>query len=181
MSIAEARKDAREKLYEWQAGAALPEPVQPEETVRELIERWLKIDQKEKRSANYAGRTIRRVMRAHLDKPASSITHRHIQAIVDDLREKKGPSVRSRGGVRAARHAHSVMHRMFNWALKRRDLDVNPAAAIDVPPPPLARRRTLTDDELRAIWLAVKGGHRAPRLTSPKGRLVIGPSCRASR
>jgi integrase len=43
---------------------------------------------------------------------------------------------------------------MMSWAVDRRILKISPAAGIKPPTPEIARDRVLTDDELRAVWLA---------------------------
>jgi integrase len=53
----------------------------------------------------------------------------------------------------AARRAYEDIRAMIRWAVSRGDLDHNPIDGLRGPPISKPRTRTLTDDEIRTIWL----------------------------
>ena len=58
------------------------------------------------------------------------------------------------GAPSAANHALAVIRKFFNWCIERGIVDDNPCARISRPAPETARERTLTGDELAAVWRA---------------------------
>lgn len=64
------------------------------------------------------------------------------------------------------RNVFAALRKLFNWAEKRDDIERSPMAKMDVPKGVPARRRTLTPDELVALWRATF------RLDAPRGPLV---------
>ena len=73
----------------------------------------------------------------------------------------------------SARHCRNVIRQAFNYGLRRELVSHNPAQLVDVPSP-RARERTLTDDELRAIWSACAAPHSIEGLTlSPAMGLLL--------
>ncbi len=46
----------------------------------------------------------------------------------------------------------AAIRALFNWALRRGMIDATPAALVEAPGEETARARTLTADEIRAIW-----------------------------
>ena len=49
---------------------------------------------------------------------------------------------------------HSVLRKLFNWALDRQDIDASPLVGMKAPKAVPARRRVLGDDEVVALWKA---------------------------
>ena len=57
----------------------------------------------------------------------------------------------------AANRVHSIVRKLFNWAVEN-DLIVNsPVAGLKAPHAETSRDRVLTDDELRRVWQAAEG------------------------
>jgi integrase len=57
----------------------------------------------------------------------------------------------------AANRVHSIVRKLFNWAVEN-DLIVNsPVAGLKAPHAEASRDRVLTDDELRQVWQAAEG------------------------
>jgi integrase len=73
------------------------------------------------------------------------VTRRHIIAMVDE--------VATRAPIMANR-VHALASKLFGWAIERGILDVNPMVGVKKPSKERSRDRVLTDDELRAVWLA---------------------------
>ncbi|MXP30188.1 integrase arm-type DNA-binding domain-containing protein [Porphyrobacter algicida] len=49
---------------------------------------------------------------------------------------------------------HSVLRKLFNWALDRQDIDASPLLGMKAPKAVPARRRVLSDEEVVALWKA---------------------------
>ncbi len=62
-----------------------------------------------------------------------------------------------RGSPIAANRTLAAFRRMCHWAVGRKLIGVSPCAGIEAPSPERSRDRVLTDDELRAVWLASEG------------------------
>ena len=60
----------------------------------------------------------------------------------------------------AANRLHAILHRLFDWARKKKLVAVNPCVGVERPAREKSRDRVLDDRELRAVWLAADGlGH----------------------
>jgi integrase len=91
--------------------------------------------------------------------PLAALRRADIVEMFDDLQNEKG----LRAQVNRVR---SQVVAMLNWALEREWIDANPAAGIKKRPGEAPRQRSLTDDELRAVWRA------ADALPAPSGPFV---------
>ena len=80
-------------------------------------------------------------------KPLAEISRAHVAAQLRHLAEDRGPV--------AAKHARAALSAMFNWAIGEGFAEINPVTGTNRSPP-VARDRTLTDDELRAVWSACR-------------------------
>src|SRR5262249_40901328 len=111
----------------------------------------------------------------HLCKHAASLHHERIEgvhrrdlsALLERISEKSGPIAANR--VRAALSA------LWSWGLKtgRVDGDTNPVM-FTVHHAEKSRDRTLSDDEIRAIWNATEGANEYARIV----RLCLLTGCR---
>ena len=77
-------------------------------------------------------------------KLVSAIQTADIAAILDGLSKTKAER----------KYAHSVIRRFFNWCFGRKYLKASPLLGLDVPKPARSRERVLSEDELRAVWIA---------------------------
>lgn len=77
-------------------------------------------------------------------KPLPSIRAADITPIFDKVRNQ--PAL--------AANLYAVMRKLFNWAARRDDIDRSPMEKMDAPRGVKPRKRVLTPDELRALWLA---------------------------
>ena len=76
------------------------------------------------------------------------ITRRDIIDLVDDIADEGKPI--------AARRCYAIIRKFFNWAVSRGMLDYSPAviASEDLPGRETKRDRTLSDEEIKALWPA---------------------------
>src|SRR6185312_2242994 len=65
--------------------------------------------------------------------------------------------IRNRPAPIEANLTFEVARRMFSWAIEEEILSENPAAKLQKPAEEAPRERTLTADELRALWRALDG------------------------
>jgi|SRR5581483_9801223 len=79
------------------------------------------------------------------DRQITAITKRDTLGAIDDA-AKRGPH--------AANSTVTVLSLFFNWCLGRDIIEVSPMAGVKKPTAETSRERTLTDDELAAIWNA---------------------------
>ncbi len=87
---------------------------------------------------------IRRVLPKWGTRPIGSITRQDVVALLDPLKAFRD----------ARRKGKTRLSHFFGWTMDRNTLvTVNPAAGVQTVTP-ASRDRKLTDDELRAIWLA---------------------------
>jgi len=78
------------------------------------------------------------------DRPVNEITRSDIVKVMDDYSDR--PARR--------KDIHSVLRKLFNWAVDRQDIEVSPLAGMKAPKAVPARRRVLNDEELVALWKA---------------------------
>lgn len=66
-------------------------------------------------------------------------------------------AIHDRGAPVAANRTLSVIRKLFNWAIAEGYLETNPASGIPLRAKEHARRRVLTEPELRTFWKALDG------------------------
>jgi integrase len=116
-------------------------------TLKALIERWEALDLADKRQSyrHEAVRALRRAFVDHLKAPAADLARSDVVEIIDALKLAKKPAMAST----TVRYGSA----MYSWALRRGSIATSPFVNLDVPPT-TKRERTLSDDELKAIWAA---------------------------
>ena len=57
----------------------------------------------------------------------------------------------------AANRVHSIVRKLFNWAVENDLIISSPVAGLKAPHAETSRDRVLTDDELRRVWQAAEG------------------------
>jgi integrase len=80
---------------------------------------------------------------------AKSITRRDVIDLLDGIVDRGSPV--------SANRTHSIISRLFSWALESELLDANPAAGLKKRGSETPGDRVLADDELRMIWRALSG------------------------
>ena len=90
-------------------------------------------------------------------RKAKSITRRDIHTLLDGIIERGSPVTANR--------TLSLLNRMFNFAVDRDSLSMNPAHRIGKPHKEIAKDRSLTTEEIREFWLALDSN---PLLSMPE-------------
>lgn len=175
IGLADAREQAEEALRAARKGAdkaAEKREALKAETFGELAEAY--IDKYAKATNPKTGRIRKRSWREDrraLDRDLlPAFKHRKAGDIrrreIIDLLEK----IRARGAPVLANRTLEIVRRMFNWAIEREVVAVNPCARIEKPSDEEERSRVLSDDEIKAVWLAL---NEEPPLTRHRFRLAI--------
>jgi integrase len=128
---------------------ALKADLKPTDKFGSVAEQYFKHIAKQRR-AYEVERTIRReLLPDWQNKPIGTITKADVRSVVN--------AVKSRGKLGAARHVLSYASRLFNWAAHEDLIEHSPCISIDAKTllgERVVRDRVLSDDELRAVWLA---------------------------
>lgn len=91
---------------------------------------------------------LRRYVVPVLDrKPLSDIGRSDLVALFDSLPTGK-PAL--------PRNVYAHTSKLFSWAVERGDIDRSPFDGLKAPPTVASRERTLSDDEVRRVWLAAE-------------------------
>ena len=100
-------------------------------------------------------------------EPAEAVRRSQVAALLERLSKTSGPS--------AANRCRAALSAMWSWGLRTGhiEFDINPVT-FTIPNPERSRSRTLTDEELRAIWSATEGESDYSRIV----RLCILTGCR---
>lgn len=83
-------------------------------------------------------------VKPHFEKALPDIRRSDIVELLDSYSDRPGMK----------KLVHSVLRKLFNWAVDRGDLDRSPIDRMKAPKTPAARRRVLTPEELIALWHA---------------------------
>ena len=150
LSLADARRRALIALAQVANGAD-PQPESPGgegfgEVVAEFVRSHCAIHNRENTAREIERLLKVRFISAWHDRNIREIRTRDIIAVLDGILEAGTPS--------AANHAYAAIRRFFNWCVERGLLEVSPCARLQRPAPEQSRERTLTDEELAAIWRA---------------------------
>jgi integrase len=144
-------QDARKKAEALVADIAVGKPLAkaPELTFGAAMEDWFTREQAAKRSATEKRRALAKdVLPAWGKRKLASITKQDVRTLLD--------SVVDRGAAIHANRLLAALRRFFNWAVERDLIDASPAAGIKPPAKEVSRERSLTRDELAAIWKATE-------------------------
>jgi integrase len=152
LKLADARDMARSRLAEVQKGldpASLKSAERDADTFRTLTERY--VDEharvkKKRRSALEDEKNINReLLPVWGSRKASSIKRRDVIALVDGI------------GRRAPIQANRILaliSKIFNFAIAKEVVEVNPATRVVKPSSERTRERFLNDDEIKKVWQA---------------------------
>jgi len=103
---------------------------------------------------NYRPRTFQeaaRLLRQNLvarwgNRPIASITRKQLRDMLEQLVANGTPMLANR--------AHSIIRKLFGWAVEQEIVAVSPCVGLKAPAQESSRDRILTDQELRAVWRA---------------------------
>ena len=152
VSVGEARAKAKKLL------ASEPEPKAAPKTFKEATDQFLKEHYKD--STSEWPRNVKSILRNHF----KGLEHLKLGAIKD---EHINDAIDQIEGKSARLHAFRIARTFFRWCTRppRRYLRHSPMEGYEAPGKDGKRSRTLTDDELRAVWKASgEGSRRAFRL-----------------
>ncbi|MFL5195782.1 MAG: tyrosine-type recombinase/integrase, partial [Microvirga sp.] len=173
LSLANARTAALTVLAKAQAGDdPLAERREKEarhgETVEKIGRAWV---EQHSRPNNRSWRFQQRQLELYVypklgSRSVSSLRRRDIIDLVDGIAVKASDggndghaesalatgSKRRVGGMTAADNVLRVLRAVLNWAVSKDKLTANPAVGVRAPQRPKARERTLSEDEIRALW-----------------------------
>ena len=134
-----------------------------------LLDEWIKrhCDEnvKPQTTENY-----RQILTTHLlpqcvDMPIGSITKRDIIDVLDNIKDEASADMAERVRLYASA--------MFNWAASEDIIDIPPTYSLKARAKRRSRERTLTDDEIRAIWKACGEYRRGESTYGPFIRMLI--------
>jgi integrase len=167
ITLAAARKAAANALYEVEQGrdpsAAKRQAKQvhraaAENTFRAVAEEFFRREGGRLRTGVARENDLERLVYPTLgDRPITEIRRSDVIRLLDKIEEGKPLGVE--GGSRAADLALAYIRRIMNWHAARSDDFRSPIVRgmARVKAKERARERTLTDDEIRAVWKAADG------------------------
>jgi integrase len=154
LAIADSRERARKAIRRIRDGlAAFEAPRAKPETFEEVAAQWLKrhVHAKRLRSEH----EVRRLLGAHVyprwgKRPCLDIRRSDVAALLDEVEDDHG--------ARQADYVLAIVRGIMNWFATRHDDYVPPIVRgmRRTNPKERARSRTLSDDELRAVWKAAE-------------------------
>ena len=145
MGLAEARRAAEALVTAFRTGR---DPTEREKnTVAAVAKLWLNRVQSKNRTRASVERLIQREIVAKIgQKPIASVRKFDLIELVE--------LVADRGAEAQARKLAVYAHGLFEFALARESIQVNPAHRLKLPGRVVARDRVLAADELRLVWAA---------------------------
>jgi integrase len=151
LSMADAREVARDALNQAAMGqdpASRKKVERAAETFGELAALYMEKHAKpRKRSWREDERTLNHdVLPRWKNVPAKAITRRDVRELLEQIVERGAPI--------QANRTLAIVRRLFNFAIEREVVDVNPCQAIRQPAPSRQRDRVLSTAEIRALWRA---------------------------
>ena len=152
MSVEAAHDKWRRVRDEVRAGkdpaATPPAPSAPTD-FESVFEDWLKRDQAGNRSREIQRKSITKdVLPYWRGRDISTISRRDCLDRIDALVDRGHPV--------GARRLHARLHRLFQWALGRGIVTINPLAGVEKAGKEEPRDRALADDELVKVWGAAE-------------------------
>jgi integrase len=110
-----------------------------------LVEQWLEMDQKKKRTYAEARRVVdKHLLPAWADRDVRDLTGQDVLDITDEFAK--------RGALTMSRRVHALIHRFFQWCVGRMVLTANPATGREKHGDEAKRDRVLSDAEIKAVW-----------------------------
>jgi integrase len=153
LELADAREQAGDVLHAVAKGRDPQAEKRAEsraETFRELADEYLeKHAKKRKRSWRKDELAIERdLLPAFSHRKAKSIKRQDVIRLLEGIVERGAPI--------QANRTLEILRKMFNWAVAREVVEVNPCAMVEKPSPEHRRDRVLSDPEIMAVWQATE-------------------------
>lgn len=153
LGLAAARSEALSALANLENGIdpaiakAADEELSRPHSVREVTEEWIRRKVKGTRTASEVERIVNKEIVAEWKhKTISEVGRADVLSLLD--------AIVDRGAPVTANRTRSILLRLFGWCLERGHVEVSPIANIKPPVREKSRKRVLSEDELREIWLA---------------------------
>ncbi len=159
-------EDARTTARDWLSALARGLDPQREQqrrqgqavTLAEMAEQWLAtcVRNKERKAAHVERELRTYVLPEWGDRPVGSITRRDVKELVAHIRDK---GIKGEGAPYVAHTVLGHLKRLFEWAADEERFGIEASPAAGIRPTRLIgakkpRQRSLSDDELRALWRA---------------------------
>jgi integrase len=176
LSLADARQAATQAQLQIRAGtdpaaakAEAKEAAQrAPDTIANVADLFIRRNLEAKRRAPRYIAETRRNFDNHViprwgERDIKSITRRDVTELLDSVMQegskvkRDGKRVTVPGGPIAANRTLAAVRALFNFALRRGFIESTPAALVERPGEETRRERTLTAEEMRAIWNAAAG------------------------
>jgi integrase len=147
--LAAARESAKEALYLVSKGtdpAALKQADRRGETFRDVAEEYLERHARAKKKSWRKDKlALDRDLLPELGKrKAKDIARRDVNRILDNIV--------ARGAPIQANRTLEILRKIYNWAIARELVTINPCHMISPPAPARSRQRVLSNDEIRKLW-----------------------------
>jgi integrase len=114
-------------------------------TIKDLIQEYLERSAKEQRSYAEVKRILDRdVLPAWGSRKAKTIKRRDVIVLLDAIVDRGSPVMANR--------TLSRIRRMFNFAIRRDIVEINPCLGVEAPGREIKRERTLSDGEIASLW-----------------------------
>jgi len=122
-------------------------------TVNDLIQLYMeKWARKRKRTWEEDQRNLKKdILPRWGNRKAKDIRKADVIALLEDI-EKRQENRGKPNSTTAQRHVFAVIRKMFNFAMERDLVDLNPCSGVKAPPPPQPRKRHLNEAEIRQFW-----------------------------
>jgi integrase len=151
MTLAVARDRAGAALRQVAEGedpAGLKQAEKRAETFAELADDYLeRYAKKRKRTWRLDDRALKKdVLPAIGSRKVKDVERADVRRLLQNIV--------ARGATIQANRTHALVSKIFNWAISEDVATVNPVRGIEKPGVEQQRDRILTDDEIRAVWLA---------------------------
>ncbi len=108
-----------------------------------------------------AMRTLENVAKPRWGKKAlNTLKRADMVKLMDDYADRPG----------RRKYVHSLLRKLFNWAVDREDIEVSSLAGMKAPKPTASRRRLLGQEEVVCLWQALDLGVSQPHRLREKSR-----------
>jgi integrase len=174
LGLAAARAEAI-RLKDGIGQGILPQPAvarskSPQDNVRAMVDRFMceyAVDRQVKRPEAYRWQFDKYILPRIGSREIRAISRAELREVVQQ--------VRADHGLTTARRVGGLIKRFFAWMASEDILDSDPAAPMKLPGVEVQRERTLTDEELRALWRATDTANK-PHERNKAGRVKPHPS-----
>jgi integrase len=142
----EAVRKGRDPIDEQKAATARgQDPI--ENVIEEFLARYMAGKGRAPRYIEETRRNLdKHVLARWRGRDLRGITRRDVIELLDCIVDEGKPV--------AANRTLAAVRKLFNWALQRGIIDASPVALVEMPGAERKRERTLTADEIRAVWAA---------------------------